>query len=514
MTAVGKTLMVQGTSSSVGKSLLVTALCRIFRDLGINVAPFKAQNMSLNAAVTPDGLEIGRAQAVQAEAARIAPRVEMNPILLKPEGDQRSQLVLMGRAVGHVTAASYFRDDRQSLRHAIAESLATLRRAHDLVIIEGAGSPAEVNLMHRDLVNMHVAKLADAPVILVGDIDRGGVFASLLGTLALLDPEDRDRVRALLVNKFRGDASLFRDGVTFLEQRSGKPVLGVVPYLQRLAIADEDSQSIDERRATPNTPGSSNTIVVAVVRLPRMSNHDDVLALEHEPNVVVRFVDQAPDIDAADLVIVPGSKSTVADLMWLRMHGIDHALQRRARRGGPILGICGGCQMLGDAIHDPEHVESAHSHTQGLGLLPFITSFQRAKTTAQVHASPRPNAPFNLLTGSLPADLILTGYEIHHGQLRPTADGEALFAVRRHDTGDAVSDGASSLQGHVIGTMIHGLLDNAALRANLLAHLRAHRGVTPIAASQAPTRDQEYDRLARAVRDHIDMPLLQRLVGR
>jgi len=509
---LAKTLMVQGTASSVGKSLLVAALCRIYRRRGGRVAPFKAQNMSLNAAVTSDGLEIGRAQAMQAEAAGLAARVEMNPILLKPEGEQRSQLVLMGRPVGHVTAASYYTDDRRALREAIAECLQKLRQEHELVIIEGAGSPAEVNLMHRDLVNMHVARLANAPVVLVGDIDRGGVFASLLGTLDLLDAEDRARVVGLVVNKFRGDPTLFADGAEFLGQRSGKPVLGVVPHVPRLVLPDEDSQSLAERPNHFASVDDDATLRIAVIRLPRISNHDDVLCLEHEPGVHVAFVDHSEDVGSCDLVIVPGSKNTVADLHWLRVQGFERLIAARAQRGEAVLGICGGYQMLGQRIDDPEGVESEQRSVMGLGVLPVVTTYRRHKVTSQVRAKLRMDVRDNLLASAGSLDEELTAYEIHHGEVALAHKGDALFEIQRAG-GQSVSDGAVNAEGNVVGTLLHGLFENASLRAALLSSLRRRRGLLAAGGSMLPARSQEYDRLADAVQGALDMSLLDRLIG-
>jgi len=341
------TLMIQGTASSVGKSLLVTALCRFFRREGVRVAPFKSQNMALNSAVTPDGFEIGRAQAVQAEAAGLEPAVEMNPILLKPEGESRAQVVVMGKPIGSMPALDYHAH-KPRLKAIIADCLDKLRRQYELVIIEGAGSPAEINLKDRDIVNMHVARVADAPVLLVGDIDRGGVFAAFIGTLELLEPDERERVAAFIVNKFRGDVALLQPGLDFLTQRTGKPVLGVVPYVAKLRIADEDSVSLEDRVGRKR-PGREQ-LDIAVVRLPRISNYDDVEALEHESGVVVRFVERPEEARGADLVILPGSKHTCSDLAWLRSTGIGHVIEERAQSSQPVLGICGGCQMLGEVI--------------------------------------------------------------------------------------------------------------------------------------------------------------------
>jgi adenosylcobyric acid synthase len=509
-TSRARTLMVQGTGSSVGKSLLVAALCRIFRQQGIDVAPFKSQNMALNSAVTPEGLEIGRAQAVQAEAAGLAPSVDMNPILLKPEGHQTSQVVLLGRPALRLSAREYH-EHKPRLQGVIAESLERLRRRHQLVIIEGAGSPAEINLKARDIVNMHVARLADAPVLLVGDIDRGGVFAALLGTLELLEPEERERVAALVINKFRGDVSLLEPGLEFLRQRTGKPVLGVVPHVPRLRIADEDSVALEGRRA----PHPGAPLALRVLRLPHLSNHDDVLALEHEPAVALRFVDDAAELRGADLLIVPGSKSTILDLHWLRARGLAAEITRHAARGGLVLGICGGCQMLGQWIEDPERIESPEPCVPGLGLLGISTRFGREKRTTLVEAEPL--APSFLggsfLTGQ--GAPLLSAYEIHMGRLSLQGSTRSPFRLRSRN-GQALCEpeGALSPGGNVLGTMLHGLFENHALRQQLLSELRALRGLSPPAAAEPiASREAEYDRLAGAVRAALDMQQLMQIVG-
>ncbi len=436
MPTLAPALMIQGSASSVGKSLLVTALCRIFRQQGLRVAPFKAQNMALNSFVTPDGKEIGRAQAVQAEASRIAPCVEMNPILLKPEGNGRSQLVMMGKPVGSIRFGDG--DDRQpELRAVIADSLRRLRESYELVVIEGAGSPAEINLKARDIVNMHVARLADAPVILVGDIDRGGVFAQFVGTMELLEPDERARVAALAINKFRGDIALLQPGVDLIVERLKVPMLGVIPYIERLRIADEDSVALEERRYRRR--GSATELDIAVVRLPRISNYDDFQPLEHEPEVVVRFVETPGELSGADLVILPGSKSTAADLAWLRTSGIGEAIVERARRGEPVLGICGGCQMLGQALDDPDGVESPVRVTPGLGVLAIRTRFAREKLTAQVSARVFGDS---FLTGRASGEE-LEAYEIHMGMIEPVGEIVGAFRILSRN-GQAVSafDGA------------------------------------------------------------------------
>ena len=502
---LARTLMVQGTASSVGKSILVTALCRLFRQEGLRVAPFKAQNMALNSFVTPDGKEIGRAQAVQAEACGVEPAVEMNPILLKPEGDARSQVVVLGRAIGSMTAADYHAH-KPDLHSVVAESLARLRRSFDLVIIEGAGSPVEVNLKDRDIVNMHVARLADAPVLLVGDIDRGGVFAAFVGTMELLDRDERARVAAFVVNKFRGDVNLLAPGLVFISDRTGIPVLGVIPYIEDLRIAEEDSVGLDGRARRGRPP--RDHVDIAVVRLPRISNYDDFQPLEHEPGVTVRFIDGLRDALEPDLVILPGSKSTASDLAWLRARGLADAIVQRAGGGGPVLGICGGCQMLGHRIRDPHGVESGERVVPSLGLLPIETRFEREKITAQLRA--RVLCPSWLGDGVVGE---LSGYEIHMGVVERVAHAGAPFEIVRRNGRDVhVPDGAVDESGTVVGTMIHGVFGNETVRASLLRFLRRRKGA---AGLPSPTNGTgaSYDTLAGIVRRHVDWGLLQRLAG-
>jgi adenosylcobyric acid synthase len=490
-------LMVQGTASSVGKSLVVTGLCRLFRRAGLRVAPFKAQNMALNSAVAAGGGEIGRAQAVQADAAGIDPVVEMNPVLLKPEGESRSQVVVLGKPIGSIRAAEYHAR-KPELRAVVQGALARLRERVDLVVIEGAGSPVEVNLKDRDIVNMDVAKAAGARVLLVGDIDRGGVFAAFVGTMELLDPEERALVAGFVVNKFRGDPRLLDPGLEFLRRRTGVPVAGVVPYLRGLRIADEDSVSLDRRRGTRRAaPGE---LEIAVVHLPRISNHDELDPLEHEPGVVVRYVDRPEELRGADLVILPGSKSTAADLAWLRASGVAQEVVARAGRGEPVLGICGGFQMLGRAVRDPHGMESAEREVAGLGLLPVTTTFGREKTTARVRALLEPGA---LLGGGE-----VRGYEIHMGSVTRLEGAPALRIVARNGAACVEEDGAVSAGGAVVGTLVHGLLEEDAVRGHLLARLRARRGIPDPVAPPIPSREAEYDRLADALAAHLDWTLL------
>ncbi len=495
--------MVQGTASSVGKSLLVTALCRIFAQDGLRVAPFKSQNMALNSYVTADGLEIGRAQAVQAEACGIPPTVQMNPILLKPEGAKGSQVVVLGKSVGSMTFGKYQRH-KSRMCGVLAESLRQLRETYDLVLIEGAGSPAEINLRDQDIVNMHVARVADAPVLLVGDIDRGGVFASLVGTLELLQPDERERIAGFVINKFRGEISLLQPGLDWLEAHTGVPLLGTVPHIQGLRIAEEDSVALDSRRGRHAAP---DELDIAVIRLPRIANYDDLEALEHEPGVVVRFVERAELLGQPDLLVLPGSKNTSVDLTWLRHSGFEPLLAARFSTGVPVLGICGGCQMLGSAIEDPDGVESDAGSVTGLGALPIVTRFEREKRTCQVTARVGSGS---FLTGSVSADAELSGYYIHMGRIR--SEGPSPFELLTPAPGP---DGAISADGAVVGTMLHGILENDAVRGSLLAYLRGRRGLTPPAeAAAVPTREDEYDRLAAVVRESLDLARLRQIIDR
>lgn len=495
---LGKTIMVQGTASSVGKSVLVTALCRIFRQDGLRVAPFKAQNMSLNAAVTPDGLEMARAQAVQAEAAGAEPRVDMNPILLKPEADDRAQVVVLGRPAMTLPAAEYY-SRKSDLWAVVTEALDRLRGSYELVVIEGAGSPAEVNLRDRDIANMRVARYAGSPVLLVGDIDRGGVFAALVGTMELLQPEERWLVKGLVVNKFRGDAAVLSPGLTFLAERTGVPVVGVVPYIPGLRIATEDSASLEEP-ATHRGP-----LDIAVLRLPRISNFDEFRLLGAEPAVTLRFVDGPDTLGRPDLVVLPGSKTTVADLEFLHQTGLAEVVRRLAREGAPLLGICGGYQMLGEWIADPWRVESERDWAPGLGLLPAHTIFQREKRTRRVLA--RAIAPFGfvkLLDGAA-----VEGYEIHMGLT--TGEGPALFQVASQGE-PWRAEGCVASGGLVAGTSVHGIFEDHRARHALIRWLGERRGVQ-LGAAAIPDREAEYDRLAEAVRASLDLGAIYRAIG-
>jgi len=498
--AKGKVLMLQGTASSVGKSVLATALCRIFRQDGYRVAPFKAQNMSNNSFVTVDGREVGRAQATQAAAAGVELRAEMNPLLLKPEADHRSQVVLLGRPQGVLHGADFL-SRKQEFWPVVVRSLDILRHEYDLVVIEGAGSPAEINLRAGDIANMRVACHAQAPVLLVGDIDRGGVFAHIVGTLQLLEREERERVAGLVVNKFRGSPELLRAGIEWLSCYTDLPVAGVVPWLERIGVADEDAVSLEALVTSP-----AGGLDIVAIAFPRIANFDDLDPLVAEADVTVRFVRQAGEFGSPDLVILPGTKSTIADLVWLRDTGLDAAVLHHRQRGGAVIGICGGFQMLGREIRDPAGIESAHERAEGLHLLEVRTTFAPVKSTHRVTAEIA--APKGLLAGVTGA---VAGYEIHMGETIVSAP--ALRIRVRSGTPCEAFDGALSDDGQVFGTYLHGIFDNDALRDAILSRLAERRGLARRSASGAVwEREHAYDRLADHVRRALDMDLIRGLV--
>lgn len=501
MSEAAHTLMIQGTASSVGKSLLVAGLCRLFRQAGVRVAPFKAQNMSNNAAVTPDGGEIGRAQAVQAEAAGIVPTVDLNPVLLKPEADHRSQVVVRGRPAFHLQGADFL-TRKAALWGEVAASLDGLRAAYELVLIEGAGSPAEINLRAGDIVNMRVAHYADAPVLLAGDIDRGGVFAHLYGTLALLEEEDRARVRGFVINKFRGSIELLQPGLRMIEERAGVPVLAVVPYLHDLRIADEDAVSVEGHR-----PAGTGALDVAVVKLPRIANFDDIDSLEAEPDVRVRYITSGDELGTPALVVIPGTKATVPDLCWLWNQGLAQAITGYARAGGAVLGLCGGYQMLGRAVHDPAGVESTPGSQTGLGLLDSETTLTTVKSTYVATGTVRPLDGMLAGAGAVP----FRGYEIHAGETLRSGC-QPVVIERRGDRSIDREDGGVSADGWVVGTYIHGFLDGDEVRRRVLANVARRAGLL-YRPGRSIDREAEYDRLAEALRQSFDVPRLFALVG-
>ena len=517
---LGRVLMVQGTSSHAGKTTLVAALCRLFAQEGYRVAPFKAQNMSNNAAVTDTGGEVGRAQAMQALAAGVPVTVDMNPVLLKPQSDQTSQVVVLGRARYTRNARDYY-DLHSELWPVVTGALDRLRAACDIVVIEGAGSPAEINLAQYDIVNMRVARHADAPVLLVGDIERGGVFAALYGTVALLAAEERALVRAFVINKFRGDAGLLDPGFAMLHERTGIPTIGVLPYFNLSRLPAEDSLEWDQLR---RSDASDAAIDIAVMRLPRIANLDEFQPLACEPDARVRFIGDASEIGSPDLIVIPGTKSTLADLQWMRERGLAQAIQVARARGTPILGICGGFQMLGYRITDEEAVESA-GDLPGLEILPVTTCFASDKVTRRVSARvARENVlwgPHDPNEGSADdstgyerlASVPLVAYEIHMGRTRelPGSAGGRPFTV--HLDGHVADDGLVSDDGLVVGTYMHGLLENAALRRALLRRLAARRGVELPTREAAVGVDSALNGLAMMVREHLDLSAVAAMTG-
>ena len=484
-------IMVQGTMSGAGKSLLCAALCRIFAQAGYRTAPFKSQNMALNSFVTRDGLEMGRAQVVQAQAAGVEPDVRMNPILLKPSSDIGSQVIVNGEVRGDMPAKEYFRR-KKALIPDILRAYDGLASEFDIIVIEGAGSPAEINLKADDIVNMGLARLVDAPVLLAGDIDRGGVFAQLYGTVELLEPDERARICGLLINKFRGDVEILRPGLAMLEEKTRLPVVGVVPYL-KVDIEDEDSLSDRLQQKNAVKP-----LDVAIVRLPHISNFTDFMALEQHPLLGVRYVQAARELGMPDLIILPGTKNTVNDLLWLRQCGLETAVQKLARRGTPVLGVCGGYQMLGGMLDDSAGTESGRPQTlRGLELLPTRTVFTLEKRRAQVTATAA--APF--------AGAALTGYEIHTG--RTTVEGAPFCTLA-----DGTPDGC--VQGSVFGTYLHGLFDSGELTEKLAALLCRRKGLAPETAAPLTMqayREQQFDLLADGVRRALDMSAIYAAMG-
>ena len=536
-------IMIQGTMSNAGKSLIAAGLCRVFTQDGYRVAPFKSQNMALNSYVTEEGLEMGRAQVVQAQACRKKPSVRMNPILLKPTTDVGSQVIVNGKSRGNMKAADYFRYKKELIPD-ILRAYESLAAENDIIVMEGAGSPAEINLKEDDIVNMGLAELLDAPVLLVGDIDRGGVFAQLAGTMLLLEDKEKERVRGLIINKFRGDVEILRPGLRMAEEICQRPVLGVVPFAQ-VDIDDEDSltERFAGRRRTPGSTGPAGrkpaaygaggpAVLVAVIRLPRISNFSDFSILEAAPGVELVYTDRPADLADADLIILPGTKSTISDLQWLKRRGLGNALIAAARRGTPVVGICGGYQMLGQQILDPEGQEAAVEENgtaeavadgtsecisgdfadssdavtgcgaAGLGLLPVITEFEPEKETVQTDAEVCGGE------GDLFASLEgidLQGYEIHMGFSRITDPEARPFAAVR---GPQRYDGC--VRGNVMGTYLHGLFDSRAFTEGLLAAVSGRHITVPDLKAY---REEQYEKLAAVIRESLDMEAIYGIMG-
>jgi len=502
--------MILGTASHVGKSILTAGLGRIFADEGYRVAPFKGQNMSLNSAATPDGGEIGRAQALQAEACRVIPRVEMNPVLLKPSTDTGAQVILLGKIWGQITARDYHTRRVEQLFPAVVNAYKRLAREYDVILLEGAGSPAEINLREHDIVNMRMAHAADAACLLVGDIDRGGVFASLLGTLQLLEPEDRARIRGFVINKFRGDESLLRPGITAMKERLGVPCVGVVPYLPDLGLDEEDGVALEDRASTQRrwsncATGPEHPLRIGVIALPHMANFTDFDALAMEPSVSLAFLEHPEEMAAADILVLPGSKQTLQDLEWLDRRSFARKLRRLCENGVPLIGICGGFQMLGSSIEDPQGVENQGESCErnGLGLLPVRTVLGVEKTVRRVHGSLRTN----FFDTDRLCENRFEGYEIHVGETFYEPGARPLADIVRQGIIGPVPDGAVSASGRVLGTYVHGLFDNDAFRHAFLAAARRAVDLAPVEtwANVNAEREARIDRLANHLRKSLDI---------
>lgn len=501
-------VMVQGTASDVGKSVLVAGLCRVFMQDGYRCAPFKSQNMALNSGITARGEEMGRAQIFQAEAAGIEPDVRMNPVLLKPTSDRQAQVVLMGKVACNMDAATYHQYKPQ-LQQQISEVYHSLASEYDVMVLEGAGSPAEINLRDRDIVNMGMAAIAGAPVLLVADIDRGGVFAAIYGTLALLQPEEKARVKGVIINKFRGDISLLQSGLEQIEALTGVPVLGVVPWLN-IDLEDEDGVALQNGKYGPAAGG--HALDIAVIQLPHIANFTDFNALVAQPDVGLRYVSHPAALAGADLVILPGSKNTLGDLQWLQQSGLAAALQAQHQAGVPIIGICGGYQMLGKHIVDG--VESGVEQMAGLGLLDVETQFAPQKITTQVAAISQPVLP-GLLSHC--AEHALAGYEIHMGTTRLGSEAQPFARIAlRNGQPDNTFDGAVNLAGNVLGSYIHGLFDSGPFCRALLNELRLRKGLAvydgPL-LDYADHKQRQFDILADTLRENIDMKRLYRIMS-
>ncbi len=488
--------MIQGTGSSVGKSVIVTALCRIFLQDGFKVCPFKAQNMSLNSFVTKDGGEMGRAQVVQAQAARIEPHVDMNPILIKPVSDVNAQVIMQGKPVTNMRPKAYY-SNRKKLLKGVVDSFSRIKKTHELIVIEGAGSPAEINLRKNDIVNMHMAHIARSPVIVVGDIDKGGVFASLVGTLELLSKRDKKMIKGFIINKFRGDKSLLEDGLRFLEKKTKRPVLGVVPYFKDIKIPEEDGVALERGKIEAKNRKAIN---IAVIKLPHISNFTDFDSLETEPDVKLSYIDEAKNLNNQDVIIIPGTKNTIADLAWLKKSGLERQILSviNSRPQTILIGICGGYQMLGQTIYDRLKIESASQKIKGLGLLPVKTSLESKKMLLQARA-------IHISSG-----LEVNGYQIHHGRTIALSRLNPMFRIKNKEC----FDGAQNNDGRIWGTYLHGVFDSYAFRRDFLNRVRMSKGIRPLAVkNDGCSLENEFNKLADLVRKNIDMKLLYKILG-
>ena len=491
---LAKAIMVQGTMSNAGKSLLAAGLCRIFRQDGYRVAPFKSQNMALNSFITKEGLEMGRAQVMQAEAAGIAPSVLMNPILLKPTNDTGSQVIVNGEVLGNMSARDYFKY-KKKLVPDIMKAYNALAAENDIIVIEGAGSPAEINLKSDDIVNMGMAKMAGAPVLLVGDIDRGGVFAQLIGTVMLLEEDEKKMVKGLIINKFRGDKTILDPGVEMLEERSGIPVVGVAPYLN---IQVEDEDSLTERFETKRTV---DLIDIAVIRVPRISNFTDFNPLESIPGVSLRYVKNTQELGNPDMILLPGTKNTMEDLLWMRENGLEALILKEAAKGKLIFGICGGYQMLGETLSDPHGVEAGGT-IKGMGLLPMDTVFAEKKTRTRVEGQ------FGEITGVFAPlkDTRLEGYEIHMGETVLKGNAKSVTRIQDSVSGEQKEDGG--YLENVCGTYVHGVFDKEAVAEAIVKIIGEKKGIDVsdmTGMDFQAFKETQYDILAEELRKHLDM---------
>jgi len=516
---MGRALMIQGTGSGVGKSLIVAGLCRYFNNRGVSVAPFKAQNMALNSFITADGGEIGRAQALQAEASRVEPVVDMNPVLLKASGEMGSQVIIHGKAIGHMKPRQYY-SNKKDAWNAVRSSYGRLSKKYDLILIEGAGSPAEINLMDADIVNMAVARYVKSPVLLVGDIDKGGVFASLYGTIKLLGRQSK-LIRAFIINKFRGDPEILMPGLRMIEQKTGRPVIGVLPYVTDIGLPEEDGLALSRNTFSikpVDFDAVYDKIKIVIVRLKFMSNFTDFDPFFYEPDIDITYSQNPTDIENADMVIIPGTKSTVKDLLLLKEKRLDESIRMAYKNGVQIMGMCGGYQMLGSRISDPHSVESPHKEIEGIGLLNIETTFRMVKTTSQVEAEINTNNN-NEIFSFLPLQSTeilsrkLKGYEIHMG----VSQGDiGLFRLKRLSE----KSGNKSLEPHLDGsqnancwgTYIHGIFENDRFRRGIIDYIRQLKGLTPLkfTFNYSQIKDNAIDNLSDTIADNLDMDFIEK----
>ncbi|MGF7185774.1 adenosylcobyric acid synthase [Desulfitispora alkaliphila] len=510
---MAKSIMFQGTSSNVGKSVLAAAFCRIFMQDGYKVAPFKAQNMALNSYVTKDGGEMGRAQVVQAEAAGVEPDVRMNPVLLKPTGNAASQVIVKGKAIGNYSAFKYHKDLNMSAVDAIEECYDWLADNHSIVVLEGAGSPAEVNLKDRDIVNMRMAKYASAPVILVADIDRGGALAAVVGTLELLDNWERQMIKGIIINKFRGDVKLLEPALDFLEEKTGIPVLGVVPYISDIQVPEEDSVCLQRENLNKSTNKRDDFLQVAVIGLPKLSNFTDFDCFALEPDVQLQYIRTREELGDPDLCIIPGSKNSIEDMKFLEKSGLADAIRGFTNSGGFVWGICGGYQMLGCKLTDAIGAEGKRGNIDGLNLLDISTVFAPEKTTCQVKGELMDDSGAALLSGC--QGMNIEGYEIHMGNTSSVGNGAAVVKItERSGKSVEIKDGAVNAQGNVVGTYIHGIFDNDQLRHKVLNNLRQQKGWKPLNTRPISKVNQEkaYENLAKHVRSSVQLKKLYEIM--